>query len=173
MEKQTYLSEERYQQSNAKVKKTGKILLIIGIIILVIGFCLLIFGFVGAGNSAMSGLNSMSNGIIKNFNSMSNDGINIDVSGVQNTASGIFGNIGLFAIGSFMLTIGFGLTIAGGIIMFIAHRREIIAYTTQQVMPIAQEGIEKMAPTIGKATGEIAKGIASGLKEGLKEDNKE
>ena len=172
MENKEYLSEEKYQQSNAKVKKVGKILLIVGILTLVIGFILLIVGFVGTGNSAMNGFNSMSNDIINNFNSMSNGEMSIDVSGVQNTASGIFGNIGLFAIGSFMLAIGFGLTIAGGIVMFIAHRREIRAYTIQQTMPVTQEAIDKMAPTVGSAAGTIAKGITSGIKEGLKDEEK-
>ena len=172
MQKQEYLSEERYQQTNAKVKKVGKILLIIGVITLVLSFILLIVGFVGAGNSAMDGFNSMSSNMMDNFNSFGeNNGINVDVSGVQNTASGIFGNIGLFAIGSFMLTIGFGLTIAGGIVMFIAHRREITAYTTQQVMPLAQEGIEKMAPTVGSAMGTIGKELAKGIKQGINEAN--
>ena len=171
MQQTEYLSEERYQKSNAKVKKVGKILLIVGIITLVVSFIMLIVGFVGAGNSAMNGFNSMSNEMIDNFNSFGNgnDSINIDVSGVQNTASGIFGNIGLFAIGSFMLTIGFGLTIAGGIVMFIAHRREITAYTTQQVMPLAQEGIQKMAPTVGSAMGTIGKELAKGIREGINE----
>ena len=172
MQKQEYLSEERYQQTNAKVKKVGKILLIIGVITLVLSFILLIVGFVGAGNSAMDGFNSMSSNMMDNFNSFGeNNGINVDVSGVQNTASGIFGNIGLFAIGSFMLTIGFGLTIAGGIVMFIAHRREITAYTAQQVMPLAQEGIEKMAPTVGSAMGTIGKELAKGIKQGINEAN--
>jgi len=171
MQQTEYLSEERYQKSNAKVKKVGKILLIVGIVTLVVSFILLIVGFVGAGNSAMNGFNSMSNEMIDNFNSFGdgNNGINIDVSGMQDTTSGIFGNIGLFAIGSFMLTIGFGLTIAGGIVMFIAHRREITAYTTQQVMPIAQEGIQKMAPTVGSAMGTIGKELAKGIKEGINE----
>lgn len=174
MQQTEYLSEERYQKSNAKVKKVGKILLIVGIITLVVSFIMLIVGFIGAGNSAMNGFNSMSNEMIDNFNSFGNgnDSINIDASGVQNTASGIFRNIGLFAIGNFMLTIGFGLTIAGGIVMFIAHRREITAYTTQQVMPLAQEGIQKMAPTVGSAMGTIGKELAKGIKEGINEADK-
>ena len=63
----------------------------------------------------------------------------------------------------------FGIIIIGealfisGIIFFIAHRREITAFTTQQVMPVAKEGIEQMSPTIGKAAGKIAKGIKEGL----------
>ena len=73
--------------------------------------------------------------------------------------------------------------ISGSIFMF-TKRREILAFTAQQVMPVAQEGIEKAAPTIGKAGasiakemapvyGDIAKGIAKGIKEGINEaDNK-
>ena len=55
---------------------------------------------------------------------------------------------------------------SGAIYMF-AKRREIAAFTTQQVMPVAQEGIEKMAPTIGNAAGTVAKGISKGIKDGL------
>ena len=71
-------------------------------------------------------------------------------------------------------------------IYMFAKRREIVSFTTQQVMPVAQEGMEKMAPTVGKVGasvakemapmyGEIAKEISKGIKEGQKEaeDNKE
>ena len=68
----------------------------------------------------------------------------------------------------------FFLYILGGIIIIsaasisimvyiVAKRREIMAFSAQQVMPVAQEGIEKIAPTIGNAAGEIAKGIKNGL----------
>ena len=51
------------------------------------------------------------------------------------------------------------------------------------MMPIAQEGIEKMAPSIGKAGasiakemapiyGQVAKEISKGIKEGLKGEEK-
>lgn len=82
-----------------------------------------------------------------------------------------------------------------GSIYMISKRREIMAFTTQQVMPVAQEGIEKMAPSVGKAGvsifkemspaakkvakemapiyGEAAKEIAKGIKEGLKETDGE
>ena len=53
-------------------------------------------------------------------------------------------------------------------IYIFGKRREIAAFTTQQVMPIAKEGINEMAPTIGNVAGEIAKGI----KEGMKDDDK-
>lgn len=58
--------------------------------------------------------------------------------------------------------------IMAGSIYSIAKRREIAAFTAQQVMPVAQEGIEKMAPSIGNAAKEITKGI----KEGLDNDQK-
>ena len=60
--------------------------------------------------------------------------------------------------------------ISGSIYMF-AKRREITAFTAQQVMPVAQEGIEKMAPTVGNAAGSIAQGITKGIKEGLKDSD--
>lgn len=59
--------------------------------------------------------------------------------------------------------------IAGSIYMF-TKRREIMAFTAQQVMPVAQEGVEKMAPSAGKAAKEVAKGIKEGINEA---DNKE
>lgn len=50
-------------------------------------------------------------------------------------------------------------------ILLIAKRRHIIAFQAQQAMPVAKEGIDKMAPTIGNAAGEIAKGIKKGLND--------
>lgn len=149
--KKEYLNEERYQQTNQKVRKVGKVLLIVGIIVLVLGILLTILGFVGFGNTAVSSFDSFGTGN--------------ELETMKHTASGAFGGIGLAALGGFMNFIGFGLTIAGVITMVIGHRREITAYTTQQVMPLAQEGIDKMAPTIGKAAGTIAKGIKDGLKD--------
>lgn len=55
-------------------------------------------------------------------------------------------------------------------IFIIAKRRHILAFSMQQTMPVAQEGIEKMAPTLGSAAGEIAKGITKGIKEGKKDE---
>lgn len=90
-------------------------------------------------------------------------------------------SIPFYILGIFVI-IATGM-ISGSIFMF-AKRREILAFTTQQVMPVAQEGIEKMSPTIGKAGasiakemapvyGNIAKEISKGIKEGLKKDDEE
>lgn len=85
----------------------------------------------------------------------------------------MFAGFGSFAIGGILIGPGMLLTFAGLIMRFlIGNRREIMAYTTQQVMPVAQEGIEKMAPTIGSATGTIAKSITKGIKEGIKNEEK-
>lgn len=156
MEKKEYLNEENYQGSNKKLKTVGKVLLIAGIVIMIISFILIVLSFMGFGNTTISsiGNESFSNGAM------------------QKTASGMLGSFGLFALGGFMSTTGFALTVVGGVIMAIAHKREIAAYTTQQMMPIAQEGIEKMTPTIGNAAGEIAKGISKGIKEGLQDEEK-
>ena len=36
-------------------------------------------------------------------------------------------------------------------------------------MPVAQEGIEKMTPTVANAAGSIAQSISQGVKEGMKD----
>lgn len=76
------------------------------------------------------------------------------------------------------------LSIIGGIVIFIggmtalmvyviAKKREIRAFAIQQSMPVTQEAIDKMAPTVGNAAGTIAQGISKGIKDGLKgDDNK-
>lgn len=50
-------------------------------------------------------------------------------------------------------------------IFMVAKGRHIFAFQAQQVMPIAKEGIEKMAPSVGGAAKEVAKGIKEGLNE--------
>lgn len=75
----------------------------------------------------------------------------------------------LYVIGGFIIIAS--CVIAFSIYMF-AKRREISAFTVQQVMSIAQEGIDKMTPTIANAKGTIAKNISKGIKEGLNNDDK-
>lgn len=64
------------------------------------------------------------------------------------------------------------------VLLVTLKRREIMAFSAQQVMPVAKEGVEEMAPAIGKAGkaiaeemapvyGDIAKEIAKGIKDGL------
>lgn len=90
-------------------------------------------------------------------------------------------SIPLFMIGGFIIIASIMISLS---IYSFAKRREIIAFGTQQVMPVVQEGVEKMAPTAGKvgktiakemapAYGEFAKEIAKGIKEGLNSDKKD
>lgn len=62
------------------------------------------------------------------------------------------------------------------IIYLITKRREIRMFGIQQTMPVTQEAISKMSPTIGDAAQTVGKGIAQGVtkgvKEGLKDNNK-
>ena len=91
-----------------------------------------------------------------------------------------YDSIPFYMFGGFVIIVS--CMIAGSIYMTTKHR-EILAFQAQQVMPIAQEGMEKMAPTIGKtgasiakemapAYGEIAKEISKGIKDGLSKDDK-
>ena len=90
-----------------------------------------------------------------------------------------YDSIPFYIIGGFIIIAS--CMFAGSIYMT-TKQREILAFHAQQVMPVAQEGIEKMAPTIGKAGasitkemapayGEVAKEISKGIKEGLKGDD--
>lgn len=57
---------------------------------------------------------------------------------------------------------GFGgvvLILLGIVVILIPFKRKIMAYNAQQVMPVAQEGIEKLGPSIGKVAGDIAKEV--------------
>lgn len=58
--------------------------------------------------------------------------------------------------------IGMAIIIALSV-YFIAKKREIQAFSIQQTMPVAQEAIDEIAPTIGNAAGIIGQGIANGI----------
>lgn len=46
----------------------------------------------------------------------------------------------------------------------VSKQRKMLAFMTQQAMPIAQEGIEKMTPTVAKSVKEITKSVKDGLR---------
>ena len=67
------------------------------------------------------------------------------------------------------MVFGIFTTVIRCVVRFIiGNGREINAYMTQQKMPIKQETISSITPTIS----ESAKAIARGIKEGLKEEEK-
>lgn len=91
-----------------------------------------------------------------------------------------FDSIPFYMFGAFVIVAS---CIAAGSIYMFAKRREIMAFTVQQAMPIVKEGIETIAPTIGNVAkenldkmapsiGNVAKEISKGIKDGLKDDKK-
>lgn len=148
MEEKKYLNEEDYQRYTTKLKKVGKILLIVGLVLFILSIGLIVAGSITFGSTV-----------------------------VTENAGSALGGMGLFAVGGFLSVFSFGMAGIGGMILFIAHRREITAYTTQQVMPVAKETIDEMTPTMSKAAekmapaaGTVAKEITKGIKEGLKDE---
>ena len=153
MEKKEYLNEEEYLQNAKKLKTIGIIVLIVGIVILISSILMVVFGYLGFGNTFRSGFESIDSGSIDN----------------SRMVGGVFGSFGLIAFGGFLSMIGLIVSGVGVGLLIWAHQREITAFTTQQVMPVAQEGIDKMTPTVSNAAGSLAKSISKGVAEGKKE----
>lgn len=101
--------------------------------------------------------------ILESEKQLTNNGFidDFEEGGPENLASKGFG--GMMIMGGVMILI-FTALISGKLFM-IYKRREILAFTAQQVIPVAQEGIDEMAPAIGNVAKEISKGIASGKKD--------
>lgn len=85
-----------------------------------------------------------------------------DINDEFNKKQASFSCIPFYMFGGFIIVAS--CMIAGSIYTF-AKRREILAFSAQQVMPVAQEGIDKMAPAMGNVAKEITKGIKDGLKD--------
>ena len=150
MEKKEYLNEEQYLQTVTKLKKIGKTVLIVGIVGLILGAVLTVIGFLGFGKTATDTIGSFD-------------------SNPTGVVGGALGSMGLLILGSFIDFIGFIATAAGAVILVMSHKREITAFTVQQTMPLVQEGVEKMTPTVSQAAGSIAKEISKGIQEGKNE----
>ena len=97
------------------------------------------------------------------FEEYKNNSITKEYCAAKNS-TGEFASTGKIMIGGFIC---FTTLIFSGFMFMIAKRRSIYAFQAQQVMPVAKEGINEMAPTLGNAAGEIAKGVKKGL-----DDNK-
>ena len=139
MAKKEYLSEEEYQKNNKKVK-------IAGTIIMVIGICLVIAAIATLISSSKMDIPHMSD---PNWFEDSTAQMDREMTGI------------------FMLMFGIFITVAGFNVRFIiGNKRSIMAYQTQQAMPIVKEGFEKMSPTLETAAKEIAKGVKEGMADG-------
>lgn len=67
-----------------------------------------------------------------------------------------------FGLGGMAIFMGIAFSLSA---LLISKRREILAYQTQQMMPIANEGIKEMGPTMGQVAGEMMKDVAPAYKE--------
>ena len=67
-----------------------------------------------------------------------------------------------FGLGGMAIFMGIAFSLSA---LLISKRREILAYQTQQMMPIAKEGIKEMGPTMGQVAGEMMKDVAPAYKE--------
>lgn len=76
----------------------------------------------------------------------------------------------LYMLGGFIIIASSIIALA---IYIFGKGREIAAFTTQQAMPVVQEGMEKMTPTVGNMAETISKGIAKGIKDGTKDNTEE
>ncbi|MEG1995176.1 MAG: hypothetical protein RR255_01970 [Bacilli bacterium] len=84
------------------------------------------------------------------------DEINSTIGKINKTNS-----MGYYMAGVFIL---FATFIISGALFLTAKKREITAFGVQQAMPVAQEGAEKIAPSIGNIAKEITKGVEEGKK---------
>lgn len=71
-------------------------------------------------------------------------------------------SIPYYMFGGFIIAASFMIAVS---IYTFAKRREILAFSAQQVMPVAKEGIEKMTPTVSKSVEEITRSVKKGLKD--------
>lgn len=135
MNKNEYLSEEKYQ-------KIKKLLITLGFISLSVGIILLILAIIVKipdNNSTLADPNWWGNSKIR--------------SDAESKKALLF--FFSFVFGIMLPAMLFGT----------AYKREIKAFNTQQEMPVKQETLEKMAPSVGEAAGTVAKGIKKGLKD--------
>ena len=69
-------------------------------------------------------------------------------------------NVPFYIFGAFIIISSAMISL---VIFLIAKRREIAAFSAQQMIPVVQESAEQLAPTMGNVAKEITKGIKEGL----------
>ncbi len=138
MNEKKHLNEEAYQKTNKKIKIAGIILLAIGLILAITSI------FVMTSKTSTTNLNEI------------NTTINATTMSIPNQTQP-FKDTETRALGGIMLVFGFALMGFGGCLLFLSHRREILAYSAQQAMPVAKEAIEELTPTIKKAAKDASK----------------
>lgn len=169
MSERKYLNEERYEKTKSKITIVAVIVLIVG---LLLGGFLIYKGVKQSNSVDKVALKAQKN---EEFFAHGFSAKYYEIDGKLSKAEMA---PALYMFGGFVIIAS--LMISVSIFMF-AKRREMLAFSLQQVMPVAKEGAEEIAPTVGKvgkqvasemapAYGKIAKEISKGIKEGLKED---
>jgi len=147
-----YLNEERYQKTKKKLQMVALIILLVGLI----GGGLLLYKGITTEKIDKNALKVEQreefnqNGYSEKYYDLADQ--------IQKDDPKYFYII--FGVVTLVVT---GITSLS--IYITTKKREIAAFGAQQMMPIAQEGIDTMAPTVGNAAKEIAKGIKEGLKD--------
>ncbi len=188
MESEKYLDEAKYQKNKKKITILAIIVLIIG---LSLGGGLITMGIIKTQNAKLSAedknqiqleiddfnsqLSSLkaqqhqevtSNGLSETYYNIGNEIDKIEDK-IDELEDRLDNNNPYYAVfyvfGAFTIILTFGIFAT---IYTTAKGREINAYYAQQQIPIAKEGIDVMAPTIGNAAGEIAKSIKRGITDG-------
>lgn len=191
MSERKYLNEENYQKSEKKIKLIALFILIIG---LFIGGFLIYMGITKPQSDKIEKLRAtleekrkelVNNGIVYEEMSKYTDGEVYDLYVITKALDPSFAYCEFDEFKNNSITkeyctaknsvsdFSISVKIIGGVatcmisfsIYMVAKRRNIFAFQAQQVIPVVKEGIEEMAPTIGNAAGEIAKGIKKGLKD--------
>lgn len=148
-----YLNEERYQKTKKTIAFTALIVLLVGIII---GGGLIGLGFSNRNSIDVTSIRTQQTAEFrKNGFSAKYYELDAQLDKAESATP-------LFMIGGFIIIAS---CMISGSIFISTKRREILAYHAQQIRPVAQEGIEKMAPSAAVAAKEIAKGIKEGLKD--------
>lgn len=101
--------------------------------------------------------------ILESKKQLADSGLNFDTNNGNGKKLLSKGYGAMMIMGGVMVLI-FTAIISGKLFM-LYKRREILAFAAQQVIPVAKEGIDEMAPTIGNVAKEVSKGIASGKNE--------
>ncbi len=187
MSKTQYLNEEKYQANKKKITIVASLVLIIG---LLVGGGLIATGLIKKNqaklsteeinqvqvkidsyNTQLSSLKSQqyqelrNNGFSENYYNLDNqiDKIEDKIDVLEDKLDpDTFYLVVFYILGGFVVLV---TAMISGSIYATAKGRKINAFYVQQQIPIAKEEIEEMAPTVGNAVGEIARGIKKGLKD--------
>lgn len=187
MSKTQYLNEEKYQTTKKKITIAAVLVLIIG---LLIGGGLIAIGLtknsqaklsteeineiqteIDSYNTQLASLKAqenqefINNNFSEKYYNLDNeiDKLEAQIATLENKLNpDTYYLVAFYLIGGLIVI---STLMISGFIYATAKGREIDAFYAQQQIPVAKEEIEEMAPTVGNAVGEIAKGIKKGLKD--------